>query len=204
MTKPTNKPKKPLKPRYDARGRRVLSLAGGRQVALPLGVDLFDPPASFLSTVLKLVAGAFGGFSRAPKMRHILILRDGSYVDMLSMARNNKVWWCIISEDRSTYLGGGMFRKEGRHLRETMSGVIPALRGKGLYSSVLKELRASQGLPLLSDKLLSIPNIVTWMNAGVAADDRGGFAVNPGRRIRRRPLDRRLARQLLASIAACE
>jgi hypothetical protein len=179
------KPKKPKKPLYDIQGRRIIYIPGKDPLHLPLGVELFQPPPRFVSGVLCEVSEQFRITTAIPSL-NIVFDKNGVGHKLGVLRRSNILWWKILDDSSHIPVAAGYLRigrdRKGAYIRESRAAAKSHVRGKGLYAAVLREIRREEKTPLISDRVLSLPNLLTWLKVAVPDDDRRGYAINPPHR----------------------
>jgi len=96
--------------------------------------------------------------------------------------RKNKVTWCVTEAVNGDVVAGGWFEYAPRYkaLRGVRAAVAPKHRRRGIYTAVLKAVRAEFKRPLVSAKDLSAANAMLWSKLGVPDTAASGYRISPG------------------------
>lgn len=153
----------------------------GKTIRLPVGMSLIEMIPSKARVVLHEAAyGVFGEYGPTPLMGSIK-LRDGGEFSIYTRHMRGSIHWCILGSNQNA-LAGGVFRSKKAYNRAKYAAAVPRMRGRGLYTEVLKYIRKLYKKPLISDHQISMATLKAWLKAGAVANwERSGLMINPKR-----------------------
>ena len=107
-----------------------------------------------------------------------LRLKDTSVVRIVTKKSGGLIYWLVQDWLGRENWAGGFFRYGSKEHAEEAAVASPAMRGRGLYMAVLRHIRKTYKRPLISDRTLSVANVMSWVRAGaVVGEER--FRINP-------------------------
>lgn len=154
------------------------TLIGKLYVEIPKNLEIVSlRPRTVLNT-LCLVEEGMGKDLHIEATIDALRLRDGNEVRIMTKRSGGVIYWVIQDWFGKSDWAAGVFSCGTKTHTEEVAVALPAMRGRGLYMTVLKYLRRTYKKPMLSDRKLSTANILSWIRAGgVAGSER--FKINP-------------------------
>jgi hypothetical protein len=154
------------------------TLIGKHYIEIPKYLKITAIQPKKVLVILKMVVAGIDKDTKTSSLVDGLTLRDGLEVRVTTKISGGVIYW-IVQDWFGRYTWAGGVFSYGRHEHEEDVAVaLPALRGRGLYTAVLKYLRKTYKRPLLSDRTLSRANIMSWIRAGASVgSDR--FRINP-------------------------
>lgn len=153
----------------------------GKTIRLPVGMHLIEMLPSKVKIVLHDAHyGVFGEYGPIPSMGSIR-LRDGEEFRIFTRQIRGSIHWCILDLNSRT-LAGGVFRSHKAYNRAKYAAAVPRMRGRGLYTTVLRYIRKEYKKPLISDHQVSMATLKAWLKAGAKISwERSGLVINPKR-----------------------
>jgi hypothetical protein len=170
--------KKPIK-KITVPSGTLFTSASGRQVLIPFNVQVITPRPDFHLFVRHRVQDGVRGLRQGHMIPFNLPGQGSDYWRMLYFITKNHIYITVQLDGDD--VGWAMFNRKDGNLQESFAAIDPKHHGKGVYSAVLREMRRlAKKRPLLSDRALSIANILVWSKVGTFSKRRGRFRHNPG------------------------
>ena len=107
-----------------------------------------------------------------------LIIKGGLAVRIVTKYSGGLIYWVVQDWFGKHAWSGGFFKAGTNENIEEAAVALPAMRGRGLYPAVLKYIRKEYKKPLLSDRVMSLPNILSWVRMEASVGVRR-FRINP-------------------------
>lgn len=160
----------------------------GKVAILPRHIDIIElkPQAvtEIISRAKNHISGDHGGITWVDVIR----LVDGGEFIITTRRIYKAVYWTLATWDK-TIVAGGVFLDRGTHGQAEYAAALPRIRGRGVYTTVLMYMRKRLEKPLISDRMVSIATIRSWLKAGAVTDhEHGVYRINPVERQRFRCL----------------
>jgi hypothetical protein len=155
-------------------------LIGRTYVEIPQGLKVVSLRPRAIVDTISLVERGLDKDLNIVAIIDALRLRDGNEVRIMTKLSGGVVYWLIQDWFGRANWAAGVFSCGDKHHTEEVAVALPAMRGRGLYTSVLRHIRKTYKKSLLSDRRLSMANILAWMRAGaVVGSER--FKINPNK-----------------------
>ncbi len=156
----------------------------GMLVPIPTAMRIIGMPHTRTPEILREITLLVGCSAGRPAHIDFFTLKDGGRYCLTTKALEKHVYWTVtpfnLTMGRGEVLAGGSFQEDDPEYRGESAVARPHMRGRGLYSMVLRRIRRVYKRPLISSYDVSKAALMSWIRAGgVPNERRGGYHINP-------------------------